>query len=134
MTKEFLRAFRAKVRESRQLREQLLEMETRIYSPKGQKLTSTPRNPGSGGHTMDDLAMVHIELMDRYRQKLVEVEQEQIAIERAMEILEPVERMVIRYRYLDLMGWEEVADRVHYGWTQTHKIHGKALRKLEAME
>lgn len=131
MNKETLRDFRQRNREARQLRDQLYEMETRIYSPKGQQLSKTPRNP-SGGRTMDDLVSAHLRLQDRYRAALADVEREQLEIETAMQNLLPAERMVIRYRYLDAMSWEEVCEKMHYGWTQTHRLHAAALRALEA--
>ena len=38
--------------------------------------------------------------------------------------------MLMRYRYIDGLKWEEVAVRMNYSWTQTHDIHGKALKQL----
>lgn len=131
MTKERLRAYRSSALEHKQLREQLEALEARIYTPKAQRLSAMPRGPAGDGHAMDDLAILHIKLQDLYREQLVGLEREQLEIETALRILEPAQRMVIRYRYLDLLSWENVAERMHYGWSQTHRIHAAALQRLE---
>lgn len=133
MNKETLRAFRNQSKEARQLLEQLQTMEARMYAPKAQQLTAMPRG-GGGGRSIDDLTAAHIALQDRYRAALADIERQQLEIEKAITVLEPAERMVIRYRYMDMLGWEDVADRMRYGWSQTHRIHAAALRALEAAE
>lgn len=133
MNKDFLRDFRIRNKEAQQLREQLNAMESRIYDPKGQRLSKTPRG-GSGGHTMDDLIIVHVQLQDQYRAALAEIERQQLEIEAAMQGLQPAERMVIRYRYIDLLNWEDVCSRMHYSWAQTHRIHAAALKALSEPE
>ena len=134
MTKERLRAFRAAAVETRQLLEQLEALEARIYTPKAQRLTDMPRVPAGDGHNMDDLAALHISLQDLYREQLVCLEREQLEIEASLRGLEPAQRMVIRYRYLDLLTWESVVERMHYGWSQTHRIHAAALKALEEVD
>ena len=52
--------------------------------------------------------------------------------ERAIEALEPNRRMLLRYRYIDGLKWEEVCVRMNYSWTQTHYHHGEALKQLKA--
>lgn len=133
MNKDTLRDFRQRNREARQLHEQLDQMEARIYAPKGQQLSKTPRG-GGGGRTMDDLAIAHLQLQDRYRAALAAIERQQLDIETALQVLEPAERMVIRYRYLDLLSWENVCDKMHYSWRQVHRLHAAALRSLELCE
>lgn len=134
MNRERLRAFRANAREGWQIRGQLEELEARMYTPRAQRFSSTPRGSSGDGHTMDDLVALHIKLTDAYRQKLTDLAREQLEIENAIAALEPVQRMVIRYRYLDALSWEDVCARVHYGWAQTHRIHAAALLALETEE
>lgn len=40
-------------------------------------------------------------------------------------------RAVLQLRYLCGMGWEEVADKLHFSVRWVHKLHGQALRRLE---
>ena len=55
----------------------------------------------------------------------------QIKIEKVIETLEPTERTLMRLRYIDGAEWIEVAEAIHYEWTQTHRIHAKALAKIK---
>ena len=130
MNRERLRAFRDARYELIQLKGQLGEMEARMYSPKGQSITGLPSSHG-GGRTMEDLAAAHIRLGELYNEKILHIEMEQYAIEKAIEDLTPEERRVIRARYLEGRSWDQVCRSVHYEWAQTHRIHAAALRKLE---
>ena len=70
-------------------------------------------------------------LRDLYRKKLIELIEGQIRIEKVIEALDPTERTLMRLRYLDGAEWIEVAEGIHYEWTQTHRIHARALNKIK---
>jgi DNA-directed RNA polymerase specialized sigma24 family protein len=57
----------------------------------------------------------------------------QVRIERAIESLTSTERELLRLRYIDGADWTEVAAEIHYEWTQTHRIHARALSKIRDM-
>lgn len=133
MTKERLRAYQKNKQEQEQLRQQLEEIEAALYYPKIQSITDMPSAPVTGNHK-EDLAIRHIELQERYRAKLEELAGEQLAIEDAIESLEQTQRLLMRYRYLDGLKWEEVCIKLGYSWTQTHEHHGRALQKLKELE
>ena len=129
MTKERLKRYRALKAEAEQIRQKLLELESAMYSPKAQRLTGMPRS-GGGGSVQDLLTPRHIELQQVYVAKLAEVTTEQIAIENAINALEPIERMLLRYRYIDGLEWSAICVRLNYEWTRTHEYHNRALRHL----
>lgn len=131
MTKERLRKYRQIERERKQLLEKLEEVEAALYYPKIQQMTDMPRGGLKEGNPQEDLAIHHIELQRQYNAKLVELAAEQLAIEQAIESLDPTARMVMRYRYIDGLKWEEVCVKIDYSWTQTHHIHGEALKQLK---
>lgn len=133
MTKDRLRNYQYIKKERDQLRQQLEEIEAALYYPKIQRLTSMPAAPVDG-NPQEDLAIYHIELQARYQAKMEELAAEQLAIEEAVEKLEPTARMLVRYRYIDGLKWEEVCCRMSYSWKQTHRIHGEALRMMREME
>lgn len=133
MTKERLRGYLDLKNEHAQLRQQLEAIEAALYSPKAQRLTGMPAAP-SHGNAMEDMAARHLELMDRYRAKMLELAEEQLAIEKAIEALEPTSRMLLRFRYIDGLPWEEVCVRMNYSWRQTHRLHSRALDALKEME
>ena len=130
MTKERLREYRDLHRELKQIEEKVETMESTLYSPKIPRITGMPSAAGNG-NSKEDLAAKHIELLDYYRKKQQELYTEQLAIEKAIESLDGVERTLMRYRYIEGLTWEEVCVKMNYGWTQTHKIHGKALQMLK---
>ncbi len=133
MTKERLRKYQSIKKEREQLRQQLEEIETALYYPKVQRLTGMPSHHVEG-NPQEDLVLHHLELQERYRAKMEDLAAEQLAIETAIESLDPTARMLLRYRYIDGLKWEEVCVRMGYSWTQTHEHHGRALQKLKEEE
>lgn len=134
MTKERLRAYQAIKEELQQLEDRLLEIETVLYSPKNQRLTGMPSAPSKEGSAIEDMAARHIELQDLYKSKMDELAQEALAIEAAIETLDPTARLLFRYRYIDGLKWEEVCVRMNYSWRQVHNLHKRALEALRAKE
>ena len=115
--------------EREQLRRQLDELEATLYYPKIQRLNGMPSSP-SKENTLELMVARHVELQERYEAKLAEMTKEMLLIEEAIDELEPTARMLLRYRYLDGLKWEEVCVRMNYSWMQTHRIHANALNQL----
>ena len=107
MTKEQLRQYRSIKIEVSQIERRIREMER-------------------FGH--DDITQP---LRDTYREKLANLIEGQLKIEEAIDSLNPTERELMRLRYIDGADWTEVAATIHYEWTQTHRIHAKALAKIK---
>lgn len=133
MNKERLRNYQNIKNERDQLRQKLEEIEAALYYPKIQRLSNMPITHADG-NPYEDLVIHHIELQERYQAKMEELAAEQLAIEEAIEGLDPTARMLLRYRYIDGLKWEEVCVKMGYGWTQTHEHHGRALQQLKAEE
>ena len=108
MTKEELRQYRSIKIEICQIERRMEEMEGRS----------------------DDVGVMNA-LRELYRAKLQELVDCQIRIEQAIESLSPTERELMRLRYIDGAEWMDVAETIHYEWTQTHRIHAKALAKIK---
>lgn len=134
MTKARLKHYRNNKKEMEQLKARLVELETALYYPKIPHLTDMPGGGKPEGNAQEDLAIHHIELQALYNTKLAELQAEQLEIEKAIEGLPQTERMLMRYRYLDGLKWEEVCVKMGYSWTQTHEHHGRALQKLKEMD
>jgi DNA-directed RNA polymerase specialized sigma24 family protein len=108
MTKEQLRQYRSTKIETSQLERRIEELERRKA----------------------DLGIT-APLRDLYREKLGTLIEGQLKIEKAIEGLNPTERELMRLRYIDGADWTEVAATIHYEWTQTHRIHARALAKIK---
>jgi len=133
MTKDRLRNYLDLKREQAQIQQQLESIEAALYFPKVQRLTGMPTAP-SPGNAMEDMAAKHLELRDRYQAKLDELAAEQLAIETAIDTLSATTRMLLRYRYIEGLTWEEVCVKMSYSWRQTHRLHAKALDTLRQRE
>lgn len=66
-----------------------------------------------------------------YREKLDELVALQVRIEKAIDSLGPIERKLLRYRYIDGLEWHKVEAKMHYSTTSVHRIHREALTKLK---
>ena len=130
MTKERLRNYSHLKEEREQLRQQLVELEAALYCPKIQHLNGMPSAP-SKENAMELMVAQHLHLQKKYREKVEELATELMAIEAAIEMLKPTARMVLRYRYLDGLKWEEVCVKMNYSWMQIHRIHSQALQQLK---
>lgn len=135
MEKSDFKAYRGLVLEVRQLKEQLRALESSIYSPKGQRFTSTPRVPSGDRSTMDGAVDRHMKLVDKYAAELADKEARQLAIEEAISSLaDPDERVVMRERYIRALGWPVVVRNLQkegYSERTIYRLHGLALLKLK---
>lgn len=134
MTKERLRDYKKIKLEHAQLAEKVEEIETALYSPKIPRLTGVPSSGSPTGSAMEALADKHTEVLQHYRTKRDELAAEMLEIERAIETLDATARMLLRYRYIDGLTWEEVAERAHFSLRQVHNVHSQALQRLKREE
>lgn len=135
MTKERLKAYAAIKAEQAQIRGLLEEVESRLYSAKVQQLTGMPAAASTGGGSAQErLADSTMQLRDRYRAKLAELDAEQLAIEDAIEGLRSAKmRQLLRCKYIEGMTWEQVCVAISYSWAQTHRLHSQALQQLRLL-
>ena len=135
MEKDDFKNYRALVREVHQLRCLVQALESSLYSPKGQRFTSTPRVPSGDGSTMDGAVDRHIRLVSLYREKLAEQEAQQLAIEQAIESLgDTPERVIMRELYILGKRWPAVImtmQKLGYSERTSYRLHGLALLKLK---
>lgn len=133
MTKDELKQYQALQREKAQLEERLWELQAVITAPKTAKIDAEPRG-GPSGAGLDAVVIRYMEIEARYQDKLAEIAAKLLAIEKAIDPLEPRDRTLLRYRYIDGLTWEEICVRMSYSWKQIHRIHGRALTKLQDTE
>lgn len=135
MEKSDFRNYRVLAREVQQLRDQLRVLESSLYSPKGQRFTSTPRAASGKGSTMDGVIGKHIALDSFYREQLAEKESQQLAIEQAIASLgDTPERVVMRELYICGRSWPAVIRKMQelgYSERTAYRLHGHALLKLK---
>lgn len=131
--KRKLNSYRDLSAEHRQLSDELERLEAVMGSPSGPNLDGMPRSPGIS-NPVERMTFKHIELEQRYREQLDKLAAGQAEIEDMIEGLEPTERRLARFRYIDGLAWETVCEKMNYSWRQTHRIHSGMLDKLVAAE
>lgn len=134
MTKERLRKYRDIKLERDKLAAMIDEVEAVLYGPRAPKLDGLPHGGSAPGSVVEEAAVKHAELLEKYRRKVEELTAALALIENAIEVLEPRERTLIRLYYAQGLTWEEVCVAMSYSWRQIHRIHGAALEALKARE
>jgi DNA-directed RNA polymerase specialized sigma24 family protein len=131
--KRKLNSYRELAAEHRQLSEELQRLEALIDCPSSPSWDGQPRGSGVS-NPVERKSLAHIELEQRYRAQLDKLAAVQAEIEDIIEGLEPTERRLARFRYIDGLTWEDVCEKMNYSWRQTHRIHSRALARLVAAE
>lgn len=129
--KKLLHSYRDLLAEYKQISLELEKVETLMTAPKGSNMDGMPRGSGKGDPLLAVVAQ-HITLQEKYKLQLVKLAAAQALIEDMIESLEPMERRLMRCRYIDGMTWEEVCVAIGYSWRQTHNIHARILDTLVA--
>lgn len=128
--KRRLNGYRDLLTERAQLAEELQRLEALMASPSSPNMDGMPRSGSGPSNPVERIAIKHMELVDRYKAQIARMVEQQVAIETLIEDLEPTERKLARYRYIDGLTWEDVCEKMIYSWRQTHRIHGRMLDKL----
>lgn len=112
------------------LRERIESLEDRMCSIKSSSDMS--EIPASGGNTDKIATTVALlaDLEEAYLDELNKLLEEQVYIETMIKGLSPVERLLIRARYIDNLPWKSICNIIGYSWAQTHRIHSDTLDKL----
>lgn len=122
--------------------ERLDRMTLTMAAPPGPDMTGMPRGSGTPTDRIGMMVARKLELEEQIKESIAEERWENAAIERMIRKLDnPDERAVIRLRYFDRAGWDEIAgalfgDRQDYldkeetYQKRTFRLHGRALLAL----
>lgn len=128
--KQKLHSYNATRHECKQIADQLTALETTATSPRIQALDGMPHGHG-GGDAMAGIVAELVKMEEKYKAKLHRLNASLAEVEDMIDSLEdPVERRLMRCRYIEGLIWEEICVEMGYSWRQTHRIHGGALDKL----
>jgi hypothetical protein len=131
--KRRLNSYRHVQMERQQILERNMRLEARLTAPGAQNLDGMPHGSGVGDALASGVAKL-ADLRDLYKGMDAELAQAQMDIEHLIEGLDPIERVIARYRYINGMHWEQICVKVNYSWRQTHRIHSDMIDKLAEME
>lgn len=127
--KEYLRRYHAAELAEREIREEIDDLRMNKMFP------ALIQDGMPHGSSCGDLSEYAVQL-DGLLADLKEQMEEKIRIRR--EITQKIEQMqdetektVLRLRYIHWLRWEQIAERMGYGWAQVHRIHGRALTNFK---
>lgn len=132
MTKEELKQYQHIKNELENLENTLQRIAEELRSPKTANLTGMPKSqPIEGSNPWDAKIDRKDEILKLYARKKEELEAVLLAIEQAIDTLEPQERTVLRLHYIDGLKWEQVCVVGFFSWRTAHRYHARALEKLK---
>lgn len=131
MKKEYLKSYCESVRACKRIEEQLRELELLHTCPGTKMITDMPK----GSTVLSDLSD-YIVAVEKLKAEMIAERYKRIVIYtdvfKAIEALDDeTERSILTYRYIKKMSWEKIACEVHLEWAQLHRIHARALKKIE---
>lgn len=118
-------------KEIKHLEEELEKLEAKRLGPRISIITDMPTSPSYSNDQMERNLIKLEELKEKYDQLLEKLCEAQLKIEERIDKLEPHERDLIRYRYIDGLKWKDVCEKTGYSQRQMFRIHAAALKKLE---
>ena len=101
--------------ERRQILDRIMRLEARLTAPGAQGLDGMPHSSGSGDSMARGVAAL-ADLRDLYRAKETDLAQALTDIEHLIDGLDPIERVIARYRYIDGLHWEQICVKISYSW------------------
>ena len=127
--KEYLMRYRDALRAEKQIEEEITQLRLDTMMPAVVN-DGMPHRSGIG-----DLSGYAAQV-DELLQDLKEQMEKRIQIRREItqkieKMPNETEKMVLRYRYIHLLKWEEIAVKMCYSWKGIHKVHGRALQHFK---
>lgn len=127
--KEYLKGYEKALRQLRRSEERLREIRSNCLGG-AIKLDGMPH-----AHNSTDLS-AYAAALDAEEQFYKEILQTSTAkrneiLKAIEELLNEDEKEVLTYRYISLMKWELICEKVGRSWKQIHRIHGRGLRNIK---
>lgn len=132
MTKDELKRYRIYELEIESIKDSILELQTTLESVAAKPITDNLMNHNAFlVDKQSELILKKMDLEDNLMVHMKQLIEWHEAIEHAIEqIDDPLERAVLRMRYIDDMKWEEICVKIGYEWNKTHKVHRNALKSI----
>ena len=130
MTKDDLKHYLIIKKELEQIQFKLKELEERKTSIKSMVISDMNVQTSHNNNSIEDLLIKIEECIEEYSKKEIELYNKQLEIEKCINNLDPIERIVARSRYIEDKTFEQIAVDLNYSWRHTIRIHGKILQKI----
>ena len=130
MTKEDLKEYTSIKKELTQIQFKLKELEERKSSIKSMIISDMNVQTSHNNNSIEDLLIKIEECIEEYNKKEIDLYNKQLEIENCINSLEPIERIIMRLRYIEGYKWEKICVETNYSWEGVHKIHRRILMKI----
>lgn len=130
MEREDLYKLRGGLKNIAHLREEIAALESRRLSPRITAYGSERVQSSSRGDIMPEQAAQMDALIVRYRAELNSTLALQAEFERMIEQLNPLEKRIMRYYYIDGMIWEQIWQETNYSTRHLLRLHRGIMDKL----
>lgn len=127
--KEYLMRYRDALRAEKQIEEEITQLRLDTMMP---AVVNDGMPHGSGiGDLSGYAAQVDEPLQDLKEQMEKRIQIRREITQKIEKMPNETEKMVLRYRYIHLLKWEEIAVKMCYSWKGIHKVHGRALQHFK---
>jgi len=124
--REFLDSYWEMRKESARLERRIEELSAQTERVTAQ-LTGMPRGGGDGANLVWDAL---IDTKDRAGKNLKAVLDREAEIEEFILMMDgPLLRQLLRYKYLELLTYEQIAAEMNYSERHVRRLHGRALQE-----
>ena len=126
LKKEYLKSYGDAVRAEQVIEDEIQQLRLERMLPSYvQEFMAKEKD---GRETMAEYVGKVDELLDELKKSLyVRIDLRKEIIRKIETISDETEKIVLRYRYIQLLKWEEIAMKMSYSWKQIHRIHDSAL-------
>lgn len=108
--------------------ERLARLDARLYSPGAVNISDMPK--GGQPVTMDSLVAQKMELEERINRKCMKRRAILDSIER---MANARDRLILKYRFVDDLTHDEVAERINYSNMQVRRYYEEALERFQML-
>lgn len=128
MTKEELRQYGRLQLEIEQISGEISALESQVG---GANFDGMPRSSHADADRIGQIVIKMNRLSEILHKKLSEAVDIRIEIEHIISKLPIEERVLMRYRYIECMQWEDICDVMNYSASVLHKKHRHALAMVK---
>lgn len=129
--KDYLKSFRESEVKLQLLKEQKKELRIKIENVRAIKYSAMPKGSGEQLDLSDTIVQLE-NLEERINELEITINNRFIKIQDAIFNMDNVnESSLIHKRYIEGKDWDTIATEIGYSWTQTHRIHSKALLNIK---
>lgn len=127
--KEYLWQYRKALLKEKAIEEEIYQLRLDKVAP---SLIQDGMPHGSGGSDLSGYAAKMDELFRELKEQMEKRIDLRLQISRKIEAMpDETESLLLRYRYIHGLKWEDIALRMDYSWRGVHKVHARALQHFQ---